>query len=299
MVLVIAAVLLAFVLAAQVNHGEGIELEAILARGLGTATAADIIGIFTEPGPGQLWEAVLFANAWQLGISMLSVTVNRFVTSFAVIEAWNGFGARRKFLRLSQPRGGQRGSYRLSLPWRYGVPLMVSLMLLHWLVSQSVFLVQAAAYDFDGARQPRRDASRIGYSTLGILLSLLVGLAYVVLVVYLGWRKIRLRVPPAGTNSAAIMAICKRDRDDKGAHALPVRYGPLGERRRDERLGFTTNRHLRDEELQRGWWPHVKCFLKLGWVKKCWRTMKLCALTIHRVALYPVGKSANAQSVVD
>jgi hypothetical protein len=61
----------------------------------------------------------------------------------------------RKTLRVSAPVGIQRSSYFVSMPLRYGIPLMATMSLLHWLVSQSLFVVATVSYEGDGtARAP-------------------------------------------------------------------------------------------------------------------------------------------------
>ena len=56
----------------------------------------------------------------------------------------------RKTLRVSAPEGIQRSSYFVSMPWRYGIPLISAMSILHWLASQSVFVYVAELYRADG-----------------------------------------------------------------------------------------------------------------------------------------------------
>ena len=56
----------------------------------------------------------------------------------------------RKTLRVSAPEGIQRSSYFVSMPWKYGIPLISSMSVLHWLISQSVFVYVAEVYKADG-----------------------------------------------------------------------------------------------------------------------------------------------------
>jgi hypothetical protein len=56
----------------------------------------------------------------------------------------------RKTLRVSAPVGIQRSSYFVSMPLRYGIPLIATMSLLHWLVSQSLFVVATISYGGDG-----------------------------------------------------------------------------------------------------------------------------------------------------
>ena len=43
----------------------------------------------------------------------------------------------------------QRSTYRLTLPYSRGIPLLVVFGVLHWLVSQSLFLARLDVYDRD------------------------------------------------------------------------------------------------------------------------------------------------------
>lgn len=61
----------------------------------------------------------------------------------------------RKTLRVSDPEGIQRSSYFVSMPWRYGLPLIFSTASLHWLVSQSIFVYSVDLYKPDGMLDPK------------------------------------------------------------------------------------------------------------------------------------------------
>lgn len=46
-----------------------------------------------------------------------------------------------KPLRVSFPKGEQVTTWRLQLPYRFGIPLLITSIILHWLVSNSVFIL--------------------------------------------------------------------------------------------------------------------------------------------------------------
>jgi hypothetical protein len=123
----------------------------------------------------------------------------------------------KKTLRVPSPVGMQRSTYTLSLPWTYAIPLMLSYILLHWLVSQSVFIVQTSAYGSgpNGQRIHSSDASRIGFSPIGILLSIFLGTAMLMGLILNSLRKYQ-PVPPElprmVTNSTPISAACQTRR---------------------------------------------------------------------------------------
>ncbi|KAH7025135.1 uncharacterized protein B0I36DRAFT_295925 [Microdochium trichocladiopsis] len=127
---------------------------------------------------------VLVANSPQLLMSVLYLFYNNILTRQLLADEWLRFFRRseKKPLRVSSPKGIQRSSYSLSLPLKYSVPLLACTTLLHWLLSQSIFLVQTSAFQLarnGGHRQPEYDATMRGYSMLGSLLS--VGLALLLL----------------------------------------------------------------------------------------------------------------------
>jgi hypothetical protein len=118
---------------------------------------------------------VFFANMWQLLISLLATLLNAFFACFCVEAEWQSYAAQHKPpknktwssrffgrynkvnqdddvsqgkpLRVSSPQGNQSSTYFLALPVRYAAPLMLTFFILHWTLSQSMFLTVLATYD--------------------------------------------------------------------------------------------------------------------------------------------------------
>lgn len=65
---------------------------------------------------------------------------------------------------------------------------MIASFTLHWLISQSVFVIQSIgmAYGTEFYRDPFNDSSLIGYSNIGIIYSLVVGSIMIISLVTLG-----------------------------------------------------------------------------------------------------------------
>lgn len=84
-------------------------------------------------------------------------------------DEWNGYAYERKMLRVTSPREKQRSTYGLQLPYRYAVPLMIMSGLLHWLVSQSIFIARITAIDNNGIADEGHSASTFGYSPIAII----------------------------------------------------------------------------------------------------------------------------------
>ncbi|KAF2821148.1 hypothetical protein CC86DRAFT_359821, partial [Ophiobolus disseminans] len=92
----------------------------------------------------------LIANAPQVILSLVYFSYNSFCTCMLLGHEWATYARQHKGLRLSgSPRGAQRSTYFLSLPYRFAVPLMTLSGVLHWMVSQSIFFV---AIEFYGTR---------------------------------------------------------------------------------------------------------------------------------------------------
>ena len=179
-----------------------------------------------------------------------------------VAAEWNDFVKERKILRLSNPRGIQRSSYFLSLPYRFSLPLMFTSVAMHWLISQSVFVIQSigVVYGTSFYRSPIYDSALVGWSSIGMIYSLIVGLAMVATLVAIGLRnKYRpleryksqgtaaqsYTMPLVCSCSAAISAACHRPAEDFQSHLLPVRWGYV--KQGSDKQGywcFTTSREI-------------------------------------------------------
>lgn len=120
---------------------------------------------------------------------------------------WASYITKRKPLRVTWPKGQQKSTYYLNLPYQYGIPLTVMLALLHFLISQSVFLARVQYYGADGSMD-NRVISGTAYSPLGILVTVCVALSLILALVAHSFRKIDNRMPVHGNSSAVISALC-------------------------------------------------------------------------------------------
>ncbi|KAH8428487.1 uncharacterized protein LDX57_006186 [Aspergillus melleus] len=214
-------------IAQQKNEGVEMSLSTFWKAGLGRPNPMTVIQIFIHRGPSQFWGAVILANSWQLEISLLYLLYNTLLTRLCIAVEWSHYGLERKSLRVSCPKGMQRSTYFLSLPFRYSVPLSVCLLLLHWLVSQSVFLARSAAFLPSGEPIDSDSSSRACYSTMGIILSLATGIALIVALVGIGFQRTKFLLPPVSTCSAAISAACHQPGGDSDAAWLPVKWAAV------------------------------------------------------------------------
>jgi len=145
---------------------------------------------------------------------------------------WSEYAGRRKPLRVTYPRGSQVSTYWLQLPYWYSVPLSASLALLHYLISQSIFLANIEYYDARGSFDAGNSNPALGYSPIAIFSSIVVGCCVVLALIINSFRKLNPAMPLMGNNSAAISAACHPDPSESDREILPfktVRWGVTSE----------------------------------------------------------------------
>lgn len=142
---------------------------------------------------------------------------------------WAQYSIKRAPLRVTVPRAGQRSTYFLQLPYLWSVPLLVSSALLHWFISQAIFIIRLELYR-NGVAVPissiadRSDSrydtlanfhrsggffTAVGYSDVALLVAILWGSALVaVCLLVAGCCKYPTEMLSGGTNSAVISAAC-------------------------------------------------------------------------------------------
>lgn len=125
---------------------------------------------------------------------------------------------------MSFPRGNQVSTYFLQLPFWYSVPLSAALALLHYLISQSIFLANIEYYDAEGNFDVNNYQPALGYSPVAILASILVGSCVVLALVINSFRKLHPAMPLMGNNSAVISAACHPDPKESDRGFLPFKY---------------------------------------------------------------------------
>ncbi|KAL2824888.1 hypothetical protein BDW59DRAFT_172616 [Aspergillus cavernicola] len=167
-------------------------------------------------------QALIKSDNWPRSLISNTIIANIpqviFSTLYFVFNS-SGYALTRKGVRVSwDPQSAQRSSYFLSLPYRYAIPLMAFSAILHWLISQSLFLVGIEAYDQEWRRSPDRDLMTCGYTPVVIVSSMSVGAFMFICLVGLGFRKFASGMFVAGSCSLAIAAAChpKYDPNLKG-----------------------------------------------------------------------------------
>ena len=206
---------------------------------------------------------ILIANTFQVIVSLAYIVHNGLISCMLVADEWCGYAKDRKTLRVSAPVGIQRSSYVLSMPLCYGIPMTVFFSVMHWLVSQSIFIIRVNKFDCHG--EPERGWTTIGYSLIPCLIGKkhsirirypanhnlkAVNLGFLLLIFQIVHGNLRKypgenAIPLASSCSAAISAACHRPEADKEAHLLPVQWGVVGTNDQNtEYCSFTTSRNV-------------------------------------------------------
>lgn len=97
--------------------------------------------------------------------------------------------------------------------------------MLHWLLSQSLFLVLLEIRDSQGAIIETESKSTVGYSNLSLLVFATIYFATLFIVLGFQMRRITLRLPPANHCSLIISAACHPPPEDTDAHLKKVQWG--------------------------------------------------------------------------
>ena len=194
--------------------------------GYGTINPAAVIP-WNVSGTGDILLTVLVANSPQVVLSFLSLNYNGVITCMLVAKEWHTYAKERKPLRVTRPTDLQRSTYRLQIPYRYGIPLLILSAVLHWLVSLTLFLARVDTYDSDGYKIDDNSFASVGYSPIGMITVILLGGLILFFLNLIGFRKYQGGLPLAGTCSAAISAACHRPQDDLDAALKPVMWGAV------------------------------------------------------------------------
>ncbi|KAH7348020.1 hypothetical protein BKA66DRAFT_309730 [Pyrenochaeta sp. MPI-SDFR-AT-0127] len=200
--------------------------------------------------PDDLLTNAVVANSPQLILSILYFSYNGLFTAMLMGYEWNTYAFKRKGLRVShQAIGAQRSTYFLQLPYRFGTPLMILSGTLHWLVSQSIFLIAIDYYGpFDhtsnAPMSPTPYTQKIskarisgdGYKTLGfspsaIISVIVLGGVMVIAMVVVGYVPYKRGMTLAGSCSLAISAACHGLETERGGDTIAaekLQWGVVG-----------------------------------------------------------------------
>lgn len=204
----------------------------------GTASDLLVPGTWTSFDTSGLLKVILLANLPQMLLSLVYFAINRVCTSVHFATEWNSFATKRKGLRVTRPLGLQRSTHFLQLPYRWAIPLTATSGVLHWLLSQALFLVRIETRDRNGNRAPTSICA-CGYSPLSFLVFFCVFFTLIGAVIFLVLRLVEIRIPPARHRSNIISAACHPPLDDVDPHLKEVQWGVV-EKSGEQSIGHCT-----------------------------------------------------------
>jgi hypothetical protein len=220
---------------------------------LGTTNIQSLVTFIRDDvGSSGIIPLLIVANIPQLGISILYVVYTGIWGKLAVTREFDNLAKSRKGLRVSnRTYGRQRASHFLTLPIRYAVPLMACSATMHWLCSQSLFLVRFDGIRSNGELDEKDRMARLGYNVTGMLS--LIGVLIAMMVATMCVASLRRLSTPLGETcmSCVISAAChvRQERPQPWLHKLQwgdvgaSSQGPVGEeegRYNVRGCGFTT-----------------------------------------------------------
>ena len=178
---------------------------------------------------------LLVINLPQLLLAGAALFYNNILTTMLLAAESCQYAAKRKGLRVSEPRGpDQRSTYWLQIPWKYGIPVLALNALMHWAVGRSIFLVSFDVYDLNGNAAPDVGTTAAGYSPVGILIAVIMGGVLILFLCGLSLRHLTPGMPVLGTCSLAISAACHPPRGDEDAGLKKLMYGVVGKSEDDD-----------------------------------------------------------------
>lgn len=226
--------------------------------GLGNVKPQNLVMGFNLPGYGNTSIAVstMIANTPQALFSFLYICYNSMFTAMFLARELMTFsvttGRGRKYLRVSDPRGEQKCTYFLNLPYKYGITLLAGSGLMHWLVSQSIFLANISIIPRDGDTPMQDEITTVAYSPLGMLLILVLGSLLLIFLVSIAWRKLPFGMPLIASNSLALSAACHIPgyTPEERAQAVlrPLNWGVTPSAAKSVDLGIRTNTSPRESD---------------------------------------------------
>nr|XP_036587658.1 uncharacterized protein CTRU02_02574 [Colletotrichum truncatum]KAF6798600.1 hypothetical protein CTRU02_02574 [Colletotrichum truncatum] len=84
---------------------------------------------------------LLLVHFPQVGLASMALFLNVIYTRMLMAREWASYSVGLKTLRVSEPRGKQRRTHFLEIPWRYAVAVQVLGILVRWLCANAMYTV--------------------------------------------------------------------------------------------------------------------------------------------------------------
>lgn len=213
-------------------------LRSLWSYGFGQVTSSTLIKNNRPNSDLMSW--VLLANLPQALLSMCYLLYNGSFTCMLMEQEFQAYARRPRRLRVSLPADGQRSTYYLQLPFRFAIPLITASGLMHWLISQSLFIAHIVSYSSEGMRHLKNDVITCGYSPIAIICSIITGALMVIAIIIISFRKYEPGLPLAKACSSTIQAVCFRLPEDFKAATSSVMWGVVKEEDGFSLYGFSS-----------------------------------------------------------
>jgi len=103
-------------------------------------------------------------------ISMTYIQCNALLSCIFANREWYNYASERKSLRVSAPVGLQRSSYYISMPWKFAIPFIITFAFLHYILSQSIFVISLESVLANGEiDRSLYSTTIVGFSTWPII----------------------------------------------------------------------------------------------------------------------------------
>ncbi|KAI9769198.1 MAG: hypothetical protein M1840_004327 [Geoglossum simile] len=200
-------------LAAAIGSGwgtSGAPIATLWNLGFGTVNPISLVRTGTNYGSSTTTNIgfVVLANTPQLLLSFCYLSYNSLFTLMLMESEWQSYGFERKSLRTSEPKGMQRSTYYLNLPYRWAIPLLVTSGALHWMASQSLFYVKVDLFQDSLGALEGSHIETLGFSCIAMITALILGGTAMAFALVVGLRPLKSRMPLMGGCSGVVAAAC-------------------------------------------------------------------------------------------
>ncbi len=162
-----------------------------------------------------LIRAVILANTPHLALSLCYLAYNNLFTCLQAGKEWAEMSTGFRGLRVTTPKGSQTSTYRLQLPYRYSVPLIILSIFLHWLLSNTIYVFITAGDYYGASLGLSRDPGlplgagvAVGLSEWSLVSLLTILVLLLLIPLPLALRKLPGNSVIVGSNSRALAAAC-------------------------------------------------------------------------------------------
>ncbi|PNP59301.1 hypothetical protein FNYG_14948 [Fusarium nygamai] len=192
-----------------------------------------------------LTQLTMVANLPQLFLSICYVSYNGLFTRMLAEFEWSKYSIEFRALRVTDPKGKQNSTYRLQLPYRFSIPLIIVSILLHWIYANCIYVSNYEAYN---PQWPYDRIVTVGlqFSSKAILIAFVVSIGVAITPIFLAFVKLSGTMVIAGANSAVISAACHCPSTQLESFSR----APSILSREGSEYGSMSTRLIRDEETE-------------------------------------------------